>query len=398
MRKKERRSWFKGSLARYLLLLIIGGGSVLVYIALAMTINGQPSSRSFPGWVAVLQPETEAIGDDVLLRVRTDTKGVHPYVSYMVGACGPHRIYRADLLIGGEARLINAFPDPEPGLGTTLDPGPNARYSSESPRFQRLSDLKVSIINYLGDGNLGPVQVVSIHLTNVGPCHSTFGSSSDGVFTGTAAQGLGGFLSAPIQRSWTGFFGWWHGPHVSEAWPLLGSFPLPFVETIEPYPLGFVGLKGLSGSWTLPHVEAVQINSDNVPSSWSIDSSHPATTSSSSVNWSSVTPVRPAAELTDTESITALQQELVFAGVGLGIGGALLASLAFEWLRPPKADNPMTEGGARQGQTVVESAAPQSQHSSEVPTRSRSKIVAGIVIATGLAVGLTRRYIEAKRN
>lgn len=34
------------------MIFIFGGGSVLAYVALAMTISGQPPYKPFPGWVA----------------------------------------------------------------------------------------------------------------------------------------------------------------------------------------------------------------------------------------------------------------------------------------------------------------------------------------------------------
>jgi hypothetical protein len=52
---------------RLALLLITGAGSVLAYTAFALTINGQPSDRPFPGAVAVLQSSDQTRGDDVEL-------------------------------------------------------------------------------------------------------------------------------------------------------------------------------------------------------------------------------------------------------------------------------------------------------------------------------------------
>src|SRR6266704_6984044 len=100
---------------RLLLLLVVGVGSALAYIALAMTVNGQPSYQPFPGWVAVLQPVSQPRGDQVQLQVHSfaSWSSFSPwplpgraYMEYAVAVCGPHP-YRGELLIGGNAQLNN---------------------------------------------------------------------------------------------------------------------------------------------------------------------------------------------------------------------------------------------------------------------------------------------------
>ena len=81
-----------------------------------------------------------------------------------------------------------------------------------------------------------------------------------------------GVTSGPVQQSWAGPWGWWHGPHASQAWPLTGAFP-----GVPPGALGdFVAVSGLSGHWARPVQEYVQVTPDDVPVSWSVDSAIPA--------------------------------------------------------------------------------------------------------------------------
>jgi len=50
--------------------------------------------------------------------------------------------------------------------------------------------------------------------------------------------------------------------------------------------------------------------------------------------WSGTSEISPSAQLTNTASVALLQDWIVVFAVGFGIGGAMLASLLFEWIRP----------------------------------------------------------------
>jgi hypothetical protein len=39
------------------------------------------------------------------------------------------------------------------------------------------------------------------------------------------ALGTDGYAGAPVQQSWRGPWGWRHGPHTIQAWPLIGALP-----------------------------------------------------------------------------------------------------------------------------------------------------------------------------
>jgi hypothetical protein len=94
------------------------------------------------------------------------------------------------------------------------------------------------------------------------------------IISGTQAY-VQGYLNVPLQQNSNGPFGLWQGPNVSQAWPLTGS-PL---------------------------------------------------------TWTSDDPIQPTARLTDSGSMNTLQDWIVIAGVGMGIGGSLLAGLIVETLR-----------------------------------------------------------------
>ena len=199
--------------------------------------------------------------------------------------------------------------------------------------MQRIPDL---IFNFGGVINLGAVQLVHISLPDVIACPATSGGQSPGILPGGSDQGIVGVTSGPVQQSWAGPWGWWHGPRASQAWPLTGAFP-----GVAPGALGdFIAVSGLSGSWTRPVQEYAQVSADDVPVSWSVDSPMPAMPAMPAASgpyplvWQSRTPVSPIAQLTDSPSLALLQDWVVIFAVGFGIAGSMLASLLFEWLRP----------------------------------------------------------------
>jgi hypothetical protein len=97
-----------------------------------------------------------------------------------------------------------------------------------------------------------------------------------------------------------------------------------------------------------------------------LDEVQPALVSSTALYWDSAQPLQPTAVVTDTDSMSTLQQWLIAAAISLGIGGALLASLVFEWARSPRPhDQPTTGAGpssayvaARQVQSARPAAGP----------------------------------------
>ena len=310
--------------------LVFGVGSVLGYVALAMTINGQPPYNPFPGWIVLLQPT--GAKDEVMLQVQSvvftgpilpGPPGVpqnstsYPLITYTWAVCGPQPSYKGKVVIGRRAKLTDITPIPDgsvlPPIGLISLPV-NWTYGP-TPVVDHISDPFIA--PYTEEGT---VQLIHINLSGIKPCQVTPGGLSASTFTGSMVQGVQGYLHAPIQRTWTAPFGWWSGPHSAQTWPAMGTVP----DAME------VEVSG----WTPPQVQYLQLI-DDTPATWTVDSTNqPTSADASGLTWSSQTPIDPMARLTDSGSLTALQQWLVVAGVGLGIGGSMLASLVFQWLRP----------------------------------------------------------------
>jgi hypothetical protein len=306
------------------LLIILFLGSVLGYIALALTINGEPPYSAFSGWVAVMQQYNQGNGDQVQLLVQAVTAGRQPLVRYTVGICGPQR-FTGDLLIDGGARLFR--PRSVPAFLTEgLTPA--------EPSIPPVPIEPVAVvggapasqtgISYPPTTNFGPLEVAQIDAHTPVPC----GSQSPAV-SGTEAY-VQGYLNVPLQQNSNGPFGLWQGPNLSQAWPLTGT--LPYDGSDVDYSFNGPDIpSALDGEWQFPAHERVEISGP--AALWSVDAAQPAPAMFSPLTWTSDDPIQPTARLTDSGSMNTLQDWIVVAGVGMGIGGSLLAGLIVETLR-----------------------------------------------------------------
>jgi len=279
---------------RLLLLLIISTGSIVAYVLLAITINGQPSYEPFDGWAAVFQPTNEPLVDKVTLKIQSTALGDHPQATFTVAVCGKLP-YSGYLLLGGKARL-NRYRS----FGATP-------YSSGLVplRIHEVNNLSLHYVYPRGPVfSLGNVQVAALRFPNVATCPESQPVNSSGYIGGGAAIALTGALGAPIQRAWSAPLAWWDGPHFTEVWPLLGTIP-----GVPSGDLGsFTRIGGiLTGQWIFPTQQILQVNADAVPLSANVDSTVPPSVGRNALAWSSTYPMNPMARLTDSVAITALR-------------------------------------------------------------------------------------------
>lgn len=297
-----------------LLAIATSGASIVGYIALSVTLNGLPWSGPFPGWAGLIQPASEPRADSVDLEIESAFEGEDlPIVTYTVSVCGPYP-YRADLLLGGDAQIAAA----------------NASSRSISLGTTTVADQGTSLT-----AEIGKVQLVLLDFTNVSPC-SNSGDQLANSFPGGVAKEVTGLMYVPLQYAWSGPWGLWHGPHMSQTWPTVGSVG-SFTSTAESRP-GTFTFAGLHGRWVQPATEYDQVTADQVPVGWSIDSSVPnasvvSGSLSDALSWTSLFPLTPTAQFTDRASMALLQDWAIIFAVGFGIGGAMLASLLLDSLR-----------------------------------------------------------------
>jgi hypothetical protein len=308
--------------------LLVGLASAACYAAISATVNGEPSTAPFRGFVALLQPFGPLSQDQARLTAVALTPGApgrNPALSYQIAACGT-QTFRGVLVIGGDARLSHLRGIP--ALGTR-----NAASQSSS---ERLRDLTISDTSTDTVIDLGPVQVIHIQMNDLGGCVSRFSGSVSSQFVGQA-QIITGHAAAPVQQQWR--LGWWSGPRTSETWPLVGSLP-----GIKAEDLGeFQALTGLHGLWMRFPQQYSTVTAGGLEPQSLVEEARPELASSTALAWQSTQPLQPVAVVSDTTSTSSWQSWLVAAGIFLGIGGALLASLLYEWARPSQSQAPSTK-------------------------------------------------------
>jgi hypothetical protein len=308
------RLWFIVAMA-------FGFGSIVAYWVVASIVNAEPPTPRFQGWVAVLQPTVAALtpGDQVKLIVLPGLPGVpgpHPELSYAVVVCGDHP-FDGILVAGGDARLTNVRVVAADNRGTT---GAGA---ASTPSVEAVPDLTMAQGTVF---HLGPVQVLRLTYTWVPPCAAPASAQTQPPFPafGGAAELESGLAMAPVRRDSQVL--WWIGPRSSQYWPLIGVLP-----GFPPGDAGaFTGVQGLSGLWSRPVPEYVEVEAGGLAARASLDEVQPQPVSTTGLDWQGVPPMEPTARVTDVDAMSAWQQRLVVAGIALGIGGSLLASWLFE--------------------------------------------------------------------
>ena len=164
----------------------------------------------------------------------------------------------------------------------------------------------------------------------------------------------------------------------------------------------------MPGSWRDPTSEYIQVGpyavpnnfSYGIPANWSVDAAQPSLTpintdpGVSSLNWSSTSPIGPMARLSDGSALTALQDWLIVAGVGMGIGGAMLASLAFERLGPRQAVAVAT--GIQKSSGLLDADPARSRDRNVARPRRLRQRTAVIIVA--IAIGLHRQRQTRRRH
>ena len=225
------------SRAGAVVVVLAGLASVVCYAAVSVTVNGQPSTAPFRGFVTLLQPAAVAFSQDQVKLVASPLApggpGQHPGLSYAVAVCG-NQPFQGVLLIGGDARLSHVRGIPALGLS-------NANGDSSN---ENLPDLTL-LDEGTGTGlDLGPVQAIHLTMSDPGRCASNYSAEQTPPppFLGQS-QVIAGQADAPVQRQWR--LGWWSGPRSGQELATGRSIPgVNFNDLGE-----FQALSGLSGAW-----------------------------------------------------------------------------------------------------------------------------------------------------
>lgn len=329
-------AWNGWGIARFLVLATVCLAGVAAFTAVSATINGQPSMRPFPGWIAVLQ-RGDVSDNQVLLSATAELpggRGDHPAVTYSVAVCG-RSPFQGVLLVGGDARLA-----PIPGVRMVT--GPTRRSPASLRHISRLTFESVSFGSAL---ELGEVQSVGIQIDHPSRCVGSFviPVSEPPQFSGVALT-VTGRARSPVQRAWMGPASWWSGPRTSQVWPMIGTFP-----GAGPQELGeFRGLEGLSGGWSRPRLEYASVFVGSLTERAAIEFARPTPSELTSLRWDGLPGLRPAARLVNSDQLAVWQQRLVLATILLSVGASVLAGLLMAGFGPrgssaPKPRRPTPE-------------------------------------------------------
>jgi hypothetical protein len=315
-------------------ILLVGLASVACYAAISATINGQPSTSPFSGFVVLLQAGGRFSQDQVKLEAAPlvpGGPGQQPTLSYQVDVCG-NQPFSGVLVIGGDARLTHLQGYPALGAAT----------ATGEASLQNLPDLA-----FLDEGtgtrfDLGAVQVIHLTMTSPVKCASAYSVLQPlPQFLGQA-QVVTGQAAAPVERQWR--LGWWAGPRSSQSWPSIGGLP-----GVGDNDLGeFLAIDGLHGAWMRLTKQYFAVRVGSLQARALVDESRPSLSSSTSLDWAGTQPLQPIAVVTNTTSMSAWQNWLVGAGIFLGIGGALMASLLYDWARPKQSQTSPSDEAPRQ--------------------------------------------------
>lgn len=318
--------------ARSVLIVALAISSFVAYAVVSVTINGEPSVRPFQGWVVLLQPADELPDHQVMLVVAASVPGApgdHPQLTYTVAACGD-RPFNGVLILGGDARLTDLRTTGS--LQGTVATSPDGSSQSSTDEVANLTVLDVPSNERI---DLGPAQMLHLQSASAQRCVSPYSSvHPPAPFVGDGQITTGRAL-APVQRN--SELGWWTGPRSSQVWPLVGSFPGVSLNDLGV----FTGVRGLLGQWTRPIQQYFRVDIGGITSRALVDQVRPEPTDTTRLVWDGAQPLQPTVLLTNVEVMGRWQAALVAAAVGLGIGGALLASLLFEISRPPSRPWPV---------------------------------------------------------
>lgn len=355
----------------------IAGVSVLaglMFWQVSSTIDAEPPSTPFPGWLAVLQPTLKASGTQVQLQARAlqpGEQGNHPSLSYSVAACGVAP-FHGILLIGGAARLSD-----------TRILGPAGTSLSS------VSDAEVLDVTGNQPILLGTVQALRFTLAPTRCVEQFSPQHAPSTFAGTAIDITGRAGEAVVQAGRSDV---WAGPRSSQRWPLLGS--LPGVASDD---LGEWRIAGLPGSWSRAFQEYVQLDAGSLTTAGSVEAARPSLLDLTHLSWSSSSPFQASARVLNANALSSWQDWLVAVTIVLTLAGSLLAAVLFD-LVPPLHTKVTAKGStaavlhnAHDASSRDVASAPVATESPAIAARRQRDIATAFAFGSLCACVLTRR-------
>jgi hypothetical protein len=136
-----------------IIVLLVRAASIAVFATISATVNGEPGTSPYQGFVTVLQPAGSSFSVDQVKLIAAAAvpggPGQKPALSYDVNVCGTQP-FKGVLLIGGNAHLslLSGIPALDAGI------------AMESSSVENLPDLTFSDVGTGAVIDLGPPNVV----------------------------------------------------------------------------------------------------------------------------------------------------------------------------------------------------------------------------------------------
>lgn len=288
-------------------------------------------------------------------------------MEYGITVCG-RETFDGVLVLAGDARIRAPDPAIQP-----VSPYPGPGSLSLVPE---VTHLVVEDAASGGAADVAPVQVFRVRSPST-PCHAAYDPSSTPVWEGRTI-GVGGPLEGPAVHHSFAPFGLWPVRHA-QSWPYLGQVPV-----FNPIDHGAFRMgKHLPGPWFRPAQSYFGVDLGLLDGKAVVDFARPEATSGlEALAWAGSKPFAAKARVTNVDNLNHWQSIFIAAGIWLGIGGSILASLALEGVRRDRRKLSHTEPVE-----LVEHAG--SRRPVRPPREARSHILLGLSVAT-LAVVLRR--------
>ena len=280
-------------------------------------------------------------------------------------------------MLAGEARVRVA--------PSAQRPGPIGDGESVIP----LPDLRTLPIRDQGTGTRtthSPVQVFRISLPRT-PCRVPFTpDASKPAFVG-ATVAVQGPLEGRVQRPSFAPAGLWPLRHA-QSWPLMGSAPELHPNSVGAFEFG----PALPGLWARPFQSYFSVGVGSLDAKAAVDFARPEPASATALSWTQSKPFQAAARVTDNDNFGRWQLAALGASVWFTLGGAVLAALAFEWLRPSRSDE-LDQPASHEAR-----AGSPSESQSHAEDRRRQQRPAGGWFAAAVGIAFLVRDLRGSRK
>lgn len=274
-----------------------------IFWALSAAANDYPATPDHPGWIMLLEPDSDlGNADQVMLQVRPvspGSPGRHPLLDVAAIACGNEPL-NVSLILSGDLRYVS---------GLRNEPPPTA--------------LKTASLLDVGSGteaSLAGATRVDFKGGALTPCVATGGEDFAGrVVLGVMVQSD---VATAISDSHLGF----KAIREAQSWPLIGTLPSFNYGSRGT----FVGSGDFQGSWVRPFHSTFNLGLGSLRTSALVVTSSPPLAQTDDAHWTQATPLRAKLMILNQRDLAKVQNWLALAGISIGVFGSLIASLFLE--------------------------------------------------------------------